>query len=220
MTICDSIHRYITIKFFALFELFLTFALIHYYMSIFAIMKRIFCIIAFVLLVIPVFSQEPDEETYVEELPYKHSFFSGGSIGAQFGRVIMVDVSPQVGYYPLEHISIGIGFTYQYISDRRYSPKLDINVFGGRVFSRLYLPMFDNLFAHLEYEYMAYRTNVYNINGDMEWIKLNNFLAGIGYRQRIGSHSAINLMVLWNFNESEYTLYSNPVIRIGTDIGL
>jgi hypothetical protein len=170
-------------------------------------------------LICPAQKDDPDNVD-APEMPFRNSMFTGGSLGMQFGSVIMIDVSPQFGYYPLEHISLGVGFTYQYISDRRYSPRLDINVYGGRVFSRLYLPVFDNVFAHLEYEYMAYRTNLFSLTGDQEWINLNNFLAGAGYRQRIGGRSSINLMVLWNFNESPYNLYSNPVIRIGADIGL
>lgn len=181
---------------------------------------RRFITLLLVLLTFSSFAQDLSDDESSYELPYKNSFFTGGSLGMQFGSVVMIDVSPQIGYFPLEHIAIGAGFTYQYISDRRYSPRLDLNVYGGRAFTRLYLPMFESIFAHLEYEYMAYETNIFSMTGDKEWIKMNNFLAGAGYRQRIGGRSAINLMLLWNFNESEYSLYSNPVIRIGADIGL
>ncbi len=182
-------------------------------------MKR-FLTLAILLFSLPVLAQIDESNYDSYALPYKNSYFTGGSLGLQFGSVVMIDVSPQIGFFPLEHISLGAGFTYQYISDRRYNPRYDINVYGGRAFTRLYLPIFESLFAHIEYEYMAYRTNMFNVNGDMEWIKMNNFFVGPGYRQRIGGRSAINLMVLWNFNESEYSLYSNPVIRIGADIGL
>jgi hypothetical protein len=198
-------------------KLFSTFVL---YIIICAFFMRRLLTIIVVLFSVQCFSQTDIQDDYSYSLPYKNSYFTGGSLGMQFGSVVMIDVSPQIGYYPLEHIAIGAGFTYQYISDRRYAPRVDIHVYGGRAFTRLYLPLFESLFAHLEYEYMAYRTNMFNINGDMEWIKMNNFLAGAGYRQRIGGRSAINLMLLWNFNESEYSLYSNPVFRIGADIGL
>lgn len=173
----------------------------------------------FALLGVNCFAQEITEEDSYQELPYKNSFFSGGSLGMQFGSVVLIDVSPQIGYFPLEHISIGAGFTYQYISDRSYSPRIDIHVYGGRVFTRLYLPVFESIFAHLEYEYMTYRDD-YSQIGSNNWVSVNSFLAGAGYRQRIGGRSAINLMVLWNFNESQYSMYSNPVIRVGADIGL
>ncbi len=186
-------------------------------------MKKLCSIFCFFIIVAAANAQnnvDDDSDDYGGILPYRNSFFSGGSLGVQFGTITMIDVSPQFGYYPLEHIAIGTGFTYQYISDRRYVPKLDVHVLGGRLFTRLYLPVFDNLFAHLEYEYMTYKVNDPYQTTYLEWVSLNNFLAGVGYRQRIGGRSSINLMVLWNFNESQYSLYSNPVIRIGADIGL
>jgi len=162
-------------------------------------------------------NQEPSRN-YQE--PFKKTFFTGGNLGLQFGTVTMIDVSPQFGYYILENISAGIGVTYQYIADHRYTPKATMHVLGGRVFTNLHFPFFNSIFAHGEYEYMAYKTNVFSTTNLPEWITLSNVLAGIGYRQRVFGRSCITLMVLWNFNESPYVLYSNPVIRAGFDIGL
>jgi hypothetical protein len=151
---------------------------------------------------------------------FKKTFFTGGNLGVQFGTVTMIDVSPQFGYYLLENISVGVGFTYQFISDHRYAPAATMHVLGGRVFTNLHFPFYNSIFAHGEYEYMAYKTNIFSSNLMPEWITLSNVLAGIGYRQRVYGRSCITLMVLWNFNETEYNLYSNPVIRVGVDIGL
>jgi len=152
--------------------------------------------------------------------PFKRTFYTGGNLGMQFGTVTMIDVSPQFGYYFLENISLGVGFTYQFISDRRYTPPATMHVLGGRVFTNLHFPFYNSIFAHGEYEYMAYKTNVFSSTMLPEWITLSNVLAGIGYRQRVYGRSAITFMILWNFNESQYNLYSNPVIRMGVDIGL
>lgn len=151
---------------------------------------------------------------------FKNTFFTGGNLGLQFGTVTMIDVSPQFGYYVLENISLGVGFTYQFIADHRYKPAAIMHVLGGRVFTNLHFPFYNSIFAHGEYEYMAYKTNVFSSSMLPEWITLSNVLAGIGYRQRVFGRSAITLMILWNFNESQYNLYSNPVIRMGFDIGL
>lgn len=164
-------------------------------------------------------NESEDEEVY-ELPPMKGSFFTGGSLGLQFGTVTMIDVSPQFGYYPLEHISVGLGLTYEYIRDKRayvYSTSgYSVNIYGARLFTRLYLPFYDPIFAHGELEYM-----IYNDPSDKKkWINVTSVLAGLGYRQRLGGHSAINLMLLWNFNENENSLYTNPIIRAGVDIGL
>ena len=160
--------------------------------------------------------QETTEEQPGDEI-YKHTFFTGGNLGLQFGTVTMIDISPQIGYFILENIAVGTGFTYQYINDRRFSATM--HVVGGRAFTNLYLPFYNSIFAHGEYEYMAYNTNVFNTLGIKEWVNISNVLAGVGYRQKVGGLSAITLMVLWNFNETPYTLYSNPVLRVGFDIG-
>lgn len=154
------------------------------------------------------------------KVSYKKSFFAGGNIGLQFGTVTMIDVSPQFGYYILENIAVGTSFTYQYINDRRYDPAATIHVIGGSVFTRLYFPFFNSIFAQGEYEYIAYKTNVFSQIQTMEWLTLSNVLAGVGYRQKIRNRANITLMVLWNFNESQYNLYSNPVIRLGFNFGL
>jgi hypothetical protein len=158
-----------------------------------------------------------ENETTDSDVYFKHSFFTGGNLGLQFGTVTMIDISPQFGYFVLENMSVGAGLTYQYINDHRYSASM--HVIGGRVFTRLYLPVYNSIFAHAEYEYMTYNTNVFSLMGQKEWVNTSNILAGVGYRQRIAGRSAITLMVLWNFNETPYTLYSNPIIRAGVDIG-
>ncbi len=164
--------------------------------------------------------EESQTEPMANDVTFKKSFFTGGSLGLQFGTITMVDVSPQFGYFIFENMSVGMGLTYQYVADRRYMPVEDMHVLGGRAFTRLYLPFFNSVFAHGEYEYMAYNSNLINSKGLKEWIEVSNVLAGIGYRQRIYGRSAMTLMILWNFNESQYNLYNNPVIRAGVDIGL
>lgn len=160
------------------------------------------------------FAQSNDDDIF------KSTFFTGGNLGLQFGNVVLVDVSPQFGYYPMERIAIGAGLTYQYIGDYRYTPPAKINVYGGRVFTRLYIPYIECIFGHLEHEIIYYRTDIFNVTGEPEWIFLGNYMVGAGYRQIIGERSSSNIMVLWNLNESVYSLYSNPVIRFGIDIDL
>jgi hypothetical protein len=152
------------------------------------------------------------------EESYKHTFFGGGSLGVQFGTVTMVDISPMAGYYILEYWSAGLGLTYQYINDQFYHEKM--NVIGGRLFSRFYFPFFPSVFAHGEYQYMTYQTNVYSANRlTNQWFGVSDVLLGGGFRQGLGGRSGMTLMILWNFNETPYSLYSNPVMRVGFDIG-
>jgi len=168
------------------------------------------------------FSQEfGNSSAREDEVEYKHTWVTGGGIGLQFGQVTMVDISPQVGYFVNEYLLVGLGLTYQYASDRTYANySFTTNVYGGSLFARFYMPFYKSIFLHGQYEYLLYNTNVFSPNLDYEWINVQNVLVGAGFRQHIGGRSGINIMVLWNLNQTDYTLYQNPIIRIGFDIGI
>lgn len=140
--------------------------------------------------------------------------YFGGNFGIQVGTSTFVEVSPLVGYRITEKFSAGLGATYQYYHYRDRYYDLETNVYGGRLFGRYLFT--DNLFGHLEYEYLNLEAfDFYRRRVDVESI-----LAGGGYLQRFGNNSAIVAMILYNFTESAYTPYQNPIIRIGVNIGI
>lgn len=158
------------------------------------------------------------DTTMTRKHPPKKNFwdktFIGGNLGLQFGTVTFADVSPLVGYKFNEKISAGIGVTYQYYhyKDRYYD--FETNVYGGRVFGRYNFT--DYLFGHLEYEYL----NLEAFDFYRRRVDVGSLMAGAGYVQHISNNSGIVAMVLYNFTESVYTPYQNPIIRIGFVIGL
>jgi hypothetical protein len=130
----------------------------------------------------------------------------------QFGSYTFIDVSPVIGYRFTEKFASGIGVTYKYLSIRDYYGSFSTNIYGGSVFSRYYF--LQNLFGHFEYE-------VLNLEAfDLEKrINITSVLGGAGYRQMLGPRSAVEILALWNFNESAYSLYNNPIIRGGFNLG-
>ena len=145
---------------------------------------------------------------------FRDKIFFGGNVGLQFGSETFVDVSPLVGYKFTDKISAGIGATYQYYSykDRYYN--FETNIYGGRVFGRYNFT--DYLFGHLEYEYL----NLEAFDFYRRRVDVGSLLAGAGYIQRISDRSGIMAMVLYNFTESVYTPYQNPIFRVGFVVGL
>ena len=178
--------------------------------------------IAFALVFIIYFTEvNAQEETPIlkPKVPFKDRFFTGGTIGLQFGTVTYLDVSPKLGYRVTKDFSAGIGATYIYINDKRYKGHENkSNIYGGRVFGEYRI--WENLLAYSEYEilnlevqddffpYLPTRKNI------------SSLLAGGGYSQAIGGNSSAVILVLWNLLDSKYSIYQNPIIRIGFNIGL
>lgn len=134
----------------------------------------------------------------------------GGGLAVNFGSITYIDVSPTVGYYLTDNILAAVGGTYIYFSDGVYST----NVYGGRLFGEGFLNEVPIL-AHAELEVLNF------FEGSLrERINVVNILVGGGLKQTLGDRSYLSLLVLWNINESEHSLYPNPIFRAGIVIGL
>ena len=164
------------------------------------------------------YNQNYGENTKPKKTFASHLFFGGG-LGLQFGSITLIEISPLVGYKITPKFSIGVSPTYKYYHyNDYYGQGLDLktNVFGGSIFSRYFI--FENVFAHVEYESLAYKTEVPSYPVTRQ--QYNSFFVGGGYNQRIGGNSAMYILVLWNLNDTQYSPYSNPVIRVGFSVGL
>lgn len=148
----------------------------------------------------------------------------GGYLGAQFGTVTMINVSPIASYRVTDRFQPGIGFTYQYYKDKRYAPAYTSSAYGANLFARYFV--WQDLFAHVEYAPLYVNFFDYYDNGaggyylvkNATWV--HDLMIGGGYRQWLGERSFISLMLLFNVNESYYSPYRNPIIRIGFGVGL
>ena len=147
--------------------------------------------------------------------PWTKRIFVGGNLGLQFGSITLVDISPLAGYWFTDNLAGGIGFTYQYYKDKRYIHEYSTDIYGFRVFGRYYF--FDNFFGHAEYELLNYKA--YSMIEGFSRINVSNVLLGGGYRQWVTDKSFMTIVILWNVNESIYSLYQNPIIRVGINVG-
>jgi hypothetical protein len=141
--------------------------------------------------------------------------YVGGNVGFQFGTVTFAEVSPLIGYQFTKKITAGVGFTYQYYRYKDPTYQLQTNVYGGRVFGRYFFT--DYLFGHAEYEYLSLEAFDFV---PRRRVDVESILVGGGYFQRFGAgNSGIYAMLLYNLTESAYTPYTNPIIRIGVNVG-
>ena len=181
-------------------------------------MRKLILQISLFLLTIGCLNSFAQDSSMIRKHPPKKDFwdkvFIGGNLGLQFGTVTFADVSPLVGYKFTEKISAGIGATYQYYhyQDKYYD--FETNVYGGRVFARYNFTEY--LFGHAEYEYL----NLEAFDFFRRRVDVVSIMAGAGYVQRIGNNAGIVAMVLYNFTESVYSPYQNPIFRVGFVVGL
>jgi hypothetical protein len=170
----------------------------------------------------------------------------GGNLGFQAGTVTGIAISPEIRIRAIDQLNVGFRFTYQYYYTKNYFLNTKTNeylpykssVYGGGIYLRYYLSsIFDsfmgNIFAHVEYEYLFYtQPYVLSTTGeivDPYWnhyipghsnIEVNSFFVGGGYRQPIGNRVSMDLLILFNLNDSYNSPYSNPIFRLGVGVGL
>ena len=141
----------------------------------------------------------------------------GGYLGLQFGTITYIDVSPMLMYAFTDRFYGGIGGSYMFFKDKRYVPSYTSNTYGGRTF--LQYIIWQGLFAHVEYELL--NVDFYDpATSELGRTNLNNVFIGGGYRQAIAGRSFASITILYNLNDSMYSPYQNPLIRIGFGIGL
>lgn len=178
---------------------------------------------------------------------FSDRLFVGGALGFSFGSGgTLLDISPLFSYEVTKNFYAGLGLTYKYYNYKDYYMdtgngilyNYTTNIFGGSIFARYFLsgigiPVIEDTFIHAEIEPLIFNNNfTYNPSGtyidiygnryvkENDQISFAGYFLGGGYRQMLGQRSYMYLEVLWNFNESFYSPYSNPRIRMGFAVGL
>ncbi len=159
--------------------------------------------------------KKTEQRTKLAKQGFWKRTFTGGGFGLSFGNITNINLSPQFGYRVTDNFWAGVGVTYIYFSERYPGfPKFTTNIFGGRVFLRYIV--WKGIFVHAENEIL----NLQRYDDLNKRIWVNSLMAGAGYQQPLGGNSSIYLMALFNFTESQYTPYINPIVRFGFNIGL
>lgn len=166
----------------------------------------------------------------------------GGGLGLSFGNATSIAVAPIIGYRFTDNFAAGIGLGYQYVSVKDFWEIWDpqqqaydyypyrASLFSGSVWARHII--WDNIFAHAEFEYDIQRYRNYYIDDNpisptyatvqKETISYNSpaLLLGGGYRQRVTDNSSVVFMVLYDVIQDKYSPYRDRVdFRIGFNLG-
>ncbi len=138
--------------------------------------------------------------------------FFGGGFGLQFGSSTAVEVSPMLGYKPYENWYLGVKGVFQFYKNNTYNQTTQL--YGGSFFTSYVL--FENIALYAEYEALSLETEYFDPNysqySERFWI--HSPLIGGGFVQSLGDRSKLLMLILWNLNDSYYSPYSNPIIRL------
>jgi hypothetical protein len=142
--------------------------------------------------------------------------FIGGNIGGGWSsNSAFLELSPIVGYQITPMFHVGTRFTYSYSKYTYYGVKQDYHDFGLSVFTRYHFLKF--LFVHAEFEELSAQYYMTDGQKSRKWVP-GLFLGG-GLYQHMGN-TFMHIAILYNVLESEYSPYSNPIIRIGFGVAL
>ncbi len=143
----------------------------------------------------------------------------GGNLGATFGDITYVEVSPTAGYLFKENWLVGLSARYIYFEDRSglpFFPVYKTNIYGGGIFTQYFF--LENFLAHAEYELLNLEDNTIINFG--ERINISSVFLGGGYRSSLGGSFYASILLLYNLNDTPQSPYTNPVLRIGFGVGL
>jgi len=173
-------------------------------------MKKIsFLCLLLTVLTMQGFSQNEEETTAEAETKgfKKENLFVGGNLGANFGNLTQIILSPQVGYRFKKWFAAGVGVNMQYVGLKVFDNqgndlyKQTQGVYGVNVFARAY-PI-RQAFIQLQPEFNWIKNKVKYNNPNFPDQKFNSNApsllvgAGVGFG---GGYIALNYDLLQNSN--------------------
>lgn len=145
------------------------------------------------------------------------AFFWGGGVGASFGDVDTLTVSPHVGMNITPKWSVGLGLDYTRRTDDRYSPRRTYNDTGLTLFTRY--SIIPGFFVEADVESLNYE--YYTNATSKQSADFTSFLAGGGIRSSLGGNTSTYVSALYNFSYDDAdSPYDDPwTIRAGIGFG-
>ncbi len=182
-------------------------------------MERLIILIALVLGHLSALAQTTPTKPR-DTRPFSDRIWFGGGVGLSFGTVTAIQVDPLVGYKVDQEgkFSVGVGGSYWYYQDNRFTPSLTYTGYGYRTFARYrFIPQ---LYAHTEFLHL--NVERYDYTADrVARIWVPHLLVGAGYVQQLGGRSSIYFQVLFDVLQDPNSVYTNqgPILSGGVGIG-
>jgi hypothetical protein len=161
-----------------------------------------------------------EDQKQDQQVTLKDRLYFGGNLALGFGQVTIIEIAPVVGYRITPHWSVGVGPSYEYYkTSGNYFGNFSTSIYGLSVFTdyiiwKNVISKGISLVTHIEYEALnldqKYFKDAYLPHGRFV---LNEYLVGGGIREHIGRRSSVNILILWNLNQTRLSPTDNPQIR-------
>ncbi|MFT3886131.1 MAG: hypothetical protein QM724_12100 [Flavobacteriales bacterium] len=157
-----------------------------------------------------------------EHTPFLDRLWFGGGLGLNFGTVTAIQLDPLVGIHldQANKLSTGLGLSYWYYRDNRYTPAYTRDAYGYRVFSRY--RVIQQAYLHAEFLHLNTGPNIGTLERAGTRIWVPHLLVGAGYVQQLGgSRSSVYLQVLWEVLQDPNSVYfgQGPIFSAGVGVG-
>jgi hypothetical protein len=176
-------------------------------------MKKFVFLVMIIFLAEELFSQRDSlyREKEKPKINWRDRLYCGGNVGARFGDITFIDISPLLGVNITQRFSVGIGAIYNYYNYNYYGTSYKTTMYGGRIFGRYFV--LENVFVQGGWDRIN-RDNPYSFIPDAR-IWIDNILVGGGARYPISRNIFVTGIVLFNLNQTPLSPYGNPIVQIG-----
>jgi len=142
--------------------------------------------------------------------------YVGGNIGGGWSSTSgYFQIALIIGYRITPVFDAGTRITYIYSKYSAYGVSYSYNDFGAAIFTRYHL--FNFLFLQAEFEELSAQYYTTNGSKNRRWVP--GLFVGGGIYKHVGA-TFLHIGLLYNLLDSQYSPYSNPLLRIGFGVGL
>ncbi len=164
----------------------------------------------------------PGPQTQAPPPGFADNLSIGGSFALQFGTYTFIELEPLLNYHIGKSFIVGVGPIYQYVSvsDYGYGYNYTSSSYGARAAAMFFLPdELSRVFIMGEYDIINVpEASFYTYQINRGYLSLP--MLGLGYKEPVSDKVFFCIYGLWNFNNSYYSPFTNPIINVGLDVGL
>ncbi len=162
--------------------------------------------------------KQKNETKLVKPKLDRSRIYYGGYVTLNFSKNYSVlGAQPMVAYKLTPKLSVGAQFSYEYISDKRYSFEQNGSNYGFSIFNRIRVT--PRLYSHVEFSMMSYKWFYSDGSEERKWAPI--FYVGGGYSQPISKNVWLNAQVLFDVLNNENSPYKDwqPYFSMGIGVG-